>query len=100
MVAGIIDRTCPSVTYFDDIFKYFCDTSSGLECRSSLSSNLSKRKSADSFYKFVMKIIVMKIIVVNPLTANFTKWSNTFKPTNCLSVFDHFMGLALKRLRK
>ena len=41
---------------------------------------------------------------VNPLSANSTKWSNTLKqsvrrlPTNCLSVFDHFMGLALKGL--
>ena len=29
-----------------------------------------------------------------------TKWSNTLRqfeqPTNCLSVFDHFVGLALK----
>ena len=43
---------------------------------------------------------------LNPFSANFTKWSNTLKqfvgdlPTNCLSVFDHFVGLALKRLRK
>ena len=42
---------------------------------------------------------------VNPLIANPTKWSNTFKqfvgklPTNCLSVFDHFVGLALKGLK-
>ena len=41
----------------------------------------------------------------NPLSANFTKWSNILKqfigklPTNCLSVFDHFVVLALKRLR-
>ena len=41
---------------------------------------------------------------VNPLSANPTKWSNTLKqfvgnlPTNCLSVFDHFVGLALKGL--
>ena len=40
----------------------------------------------------------------NPLSANPTKWSNTHKqfvfklPTNCLSVFDLFVGLALKRL--
>ena len=36
----------------------------------------------------------------NPLSANHTKWSNTFKqlPTNCLSVFDHFVKLALKGL--
>ena len=41
----------------------------------------------------------------NPLSTNFTNWSNTLKqfigklPTNCLSVFDHFVGLALKGLR-
>ena len=40
----------------------------------------------------------------NPLSANPTKWSDTLKqfvgklPTNCLSVFDHFVGLALKGL--
>ena len=40
----------------------------------------------------------------NPLSANPTKWSNTLKqfvsilPTNCLSEFDHFVGLALKVL--
>ena len=40
----------------------------------------------------------------NPLSANITKWSNTLKqfvgilPTNCLSVFDHFVGLPLKRI--
>ena len=39
---------------------------------------------------------------LNPFSANFTKWSNTLKqfvnnlPTNCLSVFDHFVGLVLK----
>ena len=42
---------------------------------------------------------------VNPLSAKFIKWSNTLKqfvgklPTNCLSVSDHFVGLALKGLR-
>ena len=41
----------------------------------------------------------------NPLSAKFMKWSNTLKqfvgklPTNCLSVFDHFVGLALKGLK-
>ena len=44
------------------------------------------------------------MIKINSLSANRTKWSNTLKqfvdklPTNCLSVFDHFVGLALKRL--
>ena len=41
---------------------------------------------------------------INPVSANFTKWSDTLKlfvgklPTNCLSVFDHFVGLAPKGL--
>ena len=40
----------------------------------------------------------------NPLSANPTKWPNTLKqfvgklPTNRLSVFDHFVKLALKVL--
>ena len=38
----------------------------------------------------------------NPLSANPTKWLNTLKQfvsnllTNCLSVFDHFVRLALR----
>ena len=52
-------------------------------------------------------MIQMKITnfdTFNPLSANPTKWLNTLKqfignlPTNCLSVFDHFVGLALKGL--
>ena len=41
---------------------------------------------------------------MNPLSANLTKWSNTLKqvfgnlPANCLSAFDHFVGLELKGL--
>ena len=41
---------------------------------------------------------------LNPLNANPEKWSNTLEqfvgnlPTICLSVFDHFMNLALKGL--
>ena len=36
--------------------------------------------------------------VLNPLSANSTKWSSTLKQsvTKCLSVFDHFVGLVLK----
>ena len=43
-------------------------------------------------------------LIINPLSANFTRWSNILKqfvgklPTNCLGVFDHFVGLALKEL--
>ena len=42
---------------------------------------------------------------MNPLSANSTKWSNTLKqfvgklPTKCLSVFDYFVGLAIKGLK-
>ena len=42
---------------------------------------------------------------INPLSAKFIKWSNTLKqfvgklPTNYFSVFDHFVGLALKGLK-
>ena len=41
----------------------------------------------------------------NPLRVNFTKWSNLPEqlvgnlPTNCLSVFGHFVELTLKGLR-
>ena len=47
---------------------------------------------------------VLYISRFNPLNANPEKWSNTLKqivgklPTICLSVFDHFMNLALKGL--
>ena len=53
------------------------------------------------------KVEVQQIITdINPLNANPEKWSNTLKqivgdlPTICLSVFDHFMNVALKGLRK
>ena len=45
------------------------------------------------------------LVLFNPLSANPTKCSNTVKqfvgklPTNSLSVFDHFVELALKELR-
>ena len=37
----------------------------------------------------------------NPLSGKFIKWSKTLKQIvgNCLSVFDHFSGLALKRVK-
>ena len=43
--------------------------------------------------------------IFNPLSVNLRKWSNTLKqfvdnlPTDCLSVFDHFVKLALKGLK-
>ena len=55
---------------------------------------------SDIFYAVAITINLF----LYPLSANPTKWSNTLKqfvgnlPTNCLSVFDHFVGLALKGL--
>ena len=49
-------------------------------------------------------IFLGKKVFLNPLSADPEKWSNKLKqiagnfPTICLSVFDHFMNLALKRL--
>ena len=49
-------------------------------------------------------LVANPIQVVSPSSANPTKWSHTLKqfvskfPTNCLSVFDHFLKLALKGL--
>ena len=46
----------------------------------------------------------LSLLQVNPLSTNPRKWSNTLKQfvgnllTNCFSLFDHFVGLALKRL--
>ena len=45
-----------------------------------------------------------QICISVPLSTNSAKWSNTLKqfvgsfPTNYLSVFEHFVGLALKGL--
>ena len=49
---------------------------------------------------------MLGVYLINPLSASPRKWSNTLKqlvgnlPRNCLSVFDNFVGLALKRLRR
>ena len=56
-----------------------------------------------SMFLFSLYFVVL-LKVINPLSANHTKWSNTLKqfvgnlPTICFSVFDHFVGLALKGL--
>ena len=54
--------------------------------------------------EFAKQNIIFLYDLFNPLNAKFIKWSNTLKqivgklPTICLSVFDHFSGLALKGL--
>ena len=52
------------------------------------------------------KIIFFSLhILIRPISTNPIKWSNTLKqfvcnfPTNCLSVFDHFVKLVLKWLK-
>ena len=52
-------------------------------------------------FKNMIKIKVYSLLTLNLLSANSTKWSNTLKQFVgcCLSVFDHFVELALKRLK-
>ena len=51
------------------------------------------------------KCLVYISNLFNPLSADFTKWSKHAQticrllPTNCLSMFDHFVRLALKGLK-
>ena len=57
----------------------------------------------DDYFSLQVKLKKRSLILllryfVNPLSANPIKWSNTLKqivdnsPTNCLSVFNHFLG--------
>ena len=54
-----------------------------------------KQKLFGEFFRHIVSFF-------NLLNANPAKWTNTLKqflgklPTNCLSVFDHFVGLVLK----
>ena len=57
------------------------------------------------FYKVLWTSSTV-VLLIYPLSGNPTKWPNTLKqfvgklPTNYLSVFDHFVKLALKGLKK
>ena len=57
-----------------------------------------------SIKDFFSRCVTSTEEILNPLSANPEKWSNTLKqivgklPTISLSVFDHFMNLALKGL--
>ena len=58
-----------------------------------------------AFYPHKGAYATITIFKLNPLSADPTKWSNTLKlfacklPPNYVSVFDHFVKLALKGLR-
>ena len=63
-------------------------------------------KTYTNLFKLPIKTVYLHAFpLFNPLSPNPTKWLNTLKqfvgnlPTNCLSVFDHFVKLALKGLR-
>ena len=66
--------------------------------------SIGKRVFSKTTHMIFLKLF-MKLGCLNPLSTIFTKWSNTLKqfvsnlPTNCMSVFDHFVGFVLKGLR-
>ena len=70
----------------------------------SISAFLFIRALEVSFFKFFFRYLPSSR-PLNLLSANPTKWPNTLKlfvgnlRTNYLSVFDHFVGLVLKRIR-
>ena len=71
----------------------------------SSSSRFSQSFVMSMFSLFInYQITFQTISTIKPLSAKPTKWSYTLKqfvgkfPTNCLSLFDHFVGLALKGL--
>ena len=55
---------------------------------------------------FLLLLDSPMVYILNPLSANITKWSDILKQfvgkllTNCLSVFDNFVWLALKGLSR
>ena len=65
---------------------------------------LIKDKEIDAPCALYLPLSKSSLVSLNPLTAKISKWSNTLKQfvsnlsMNCLSVFDHFVGLALKGL--
>ena len=84
--------------------------SNNVECEKMVSASRACKIITFLKVAFVMLFYVQNVsqgfrtLKVNPLSINPTKWSNTLKqlvgnlPTNCLSVFDYLMKLALKGL--
>ena len=85
--------------YLQDCFVVFLS----LSLMRKLMKKLKKNK-VKNYEMWIFWYRLKVILALNPLTDNPTKWSNALKqfvgnlPTNCLSVFDHFVGLPLKRL--
>ena len=76
-----------SISYVTKTIWYYC-----------MQDERGNKTNIGSTYKFV------NMPILNPLSVNITKWPNTLKqfvgklPTNCLCVFDYFVGLVLKGL--
>ena len=66
--------------------------------------SVNERVKYDKLGRYAMQMLFYDFPAFNSFSANPTKWSNTLKqfvcnlPTNRLSVFDHFVKLALKGL--
>ena len=72
-----------------------------------ISQNPQENTCARVYFLIKLQVVVIFSVkisladVINPLSAKLTKWPNTLKqfvgnlPTSCLSVFGHFVGLAL-----
>ena len=69
-----------------------------------LGPNEKEKTERTRFLILLLACLLLQVAYINPLSASPTKWSNTLKqfvgeqPTNCLSVFDYFVGSALKGL--
>ena len=116
---GRLNPLCPCSSEAEDTYHYFMCSQNLSDQRNvlfdglnSINSEILKMSEKEivwvllfrnkSFSKDMnFRIITSSIHFVYPLSANITKWSNILKqlPTNCLSVFDHFVILALKGLK-
>ena len=120
---GNVRKACRNWTILQNIYLFNClfvslslhTFQKNLACSLKFSSKKKERKKKKKTPKIGIIIRLSHIlheeysysggIIVNTLSANPTIWSNTLKqfvgklPTNCLSVFDHFVGLELNGLK-
>ena len=86
-------------------YKYFDRTKFKNNLNEKLSEGISNYESFETTFIEVLNKHAPLRKHFKPLSASPSKWSNTLKqfvgnlPTNCLSVFDHFVKLALKELK-
>ena len=76
-----------------------------LYCQKKMTGIRNETSRIQQIYWEIPKPYLESFQTFKPLSVNPTKWSTTLKQlvgklqANCLSVFDHFVGLALKGLR-